>query len=63
MDTKLQEKLQLAEKTLSEWSKVSFKDRQELLKNLSKHFRKCGNLQQNRYKRNLQTDSTSTKRG
>ena len=37
MDTKLQEKLQLAEKTLSEWSKVSFKDRQELLKNLSKN--------------------------
>ena len=37
MDTNLQEKLQLAEKTLSEWSKVSFKDRQELLKNLSKN--------------------------
>lgn len=37
MNIELQEKLILASQTQKEWRKVSFKDRQELLKNLSKN--------------------------
>lgn len=37
MNTELQNKLELASKAQAEWRKVSFKDRQELLKNLSRN--------------------------
>lgn len=37
MNTELQQKLELAAKTQAEWKKVSFEQRKELLKNLSKN--------------------------
>lgn len=37
MNIELQNKLQLASKAQKEWAKVSFKDKQELIKNLSKN--------------------------